>query len=82
MFDLSTVIASGIGGVFTGALVTALGYVLPMASRMASIETSIKEIKETLSKPAPSCALHLQIDKQVAVNTERLDKLEKVNREH
>ncbi len=63
MFDLADVIGTGIGGVVTGALVTALGYVLTLASRMAPIETSIKEIRDTLSKPAPSCALHLQIEK-------------------
>ena len=80
MYDLGTLIATAFGGIVSGCLITVVGFVLPMGNRITHIETSLQDLKDTV-KVIPPCSLHLHIEKQVAINTERLDKLEKARDE-
>jgi hypothetical protein len=70
----------GIASALGAALVTVLIFVFSVVSRLARVEVTLGMINtklDSLERTRPTCPFHSEIDRQLAVSTQRLVAVEK-----
>jgi len=76
---MTEIVITGILSFIVGVLVASVGWLLSYSARLSRLETNMANLIKTVSEIKVvtfPCAEHMQIAKQVAVNTNRLDMLE------